>query len=361
MPPTACPSCGARLTPGAERCDLCGARPQDALRDTAATPEPVAVPPSAEPVAETDAAPAQQFCMACGTTSPAHARFCWKCGAPLAAGAYAPTGAPPPTGPTSAPPVRPQGAPADARPSAAAGQRALVLLGVAAVAVVALFFLSQRTSAPASLVPPGATGAATAEAPPPPPLPPEIAARAADLEDRIAAATEAEERFALRRDLVETLVRAGAFARAGEVQEALARATGDPLAWADAGSFFLAHMLRAEGPEREQYARRSAYAYEQALEQDPSDLDVKTDLATAYLNDPVNPMRAVEVVREVLDANPDHARARFNYGLMLAQIGRSDQAREQFQRVIALTAADDLVHERAQEELERLDVLAPTG
>jgi tetratricopeptide (TPR) repeat protein len=222
--------------------------------------------------------------------------------------------------------------------------------------VIALFALMQWGPGPAPTAAPIAETGAPAVTPP---LPPELQAQVASLEDAIEAASTPEERFERRRELVELLVRAGAFARAGAVQEAIARATGDPLAWADAGSFYLAYMLRAEGPERSEYARRSAEAYEEALEQNPEDLDVKTDLATAYLNDPTNPMRAVEVVREVLDANPNHARARFNYGLMLAQIGRGEQARDQFEQVLALTNADDLVHERAREEIERIDALSP--
>jgi cytochrome c-type biogenesis protein CcmH/NrfG/ribosomal protein L40E len=354
-----CPGCGARLAPDASRCDLCGTE-VGATEGALDAPTPPSEPePVAEvtPLAEASRQQADgQFCPACGTESPGHARFCWRCGAPLAADVAAPvtpSGAPSAAG---ASPLRPPAASPAVNDQA--GQRALVLLGGGAVLVVALFALMLWGPGPAPAAPPLAEAGAPAATPP---LPPELEAQVASLEDAIETASTPEERFERRRDLVELLVRAGAFARAGAVQEAIARATGDPLAWADAGSFYLAYMLRAEGPDRAEYARRSAEAYEEALAQNPEDLDVKTDLATAYLNDPTNPMRAVEVVREVLDANPNHARARFNYGLMLAQIGRGEQARDQFEQVLALTDADDLVHERAREEIERLDALAPGG
>jgi cytochrome c-type biogenesis protein CcmH/NrfG len=113
-------------------------------------------------------------------------------------------------------------------------------------------------------------------------------------------------------------------------------------------------MLRTQGNDRADYAQRAAENYERSLELDPDDLDVKTDLATAYLNDATNPMLAVETVKAVLEEDPDHVRANFNYGLMLAQINRVDQARVQFEKVVGLTDPSDPVHVRAEQELARV-------
>lgn len=234
-----------------------------------------------------------------------------------------------------------------------------MLLGIAVAVVIVLFvatqFLGGSSSAPPDASSPGTNASAPAT---PAPLPPETAEAVERLEARIAETEDPALRLRAQQDLVETFVAAGAFARAGSVQMTIAEQTDAAAAWADAGSFYLAHMLRTQNAEeRATYAQRSARAYEAALEREPGDLDVKTDLATAYLNDPQNPMEAVTVILEVLDADPDHARARFNYGLMLAQIGRFEQAREQFERVVASTTDDELVHERARAELAQLDQL----
>lgn len=342
-----CPACGARLAPDAPRCDLCGHVPGDEIEAEPADEAPAAGPAAVAPVP----ASGQRFCVACGTANPDFARFCHQCGTRLheaAAPAAVPVASPPP----SLPPASPlPGAPA--RPPSDAGRRALVLLGAATLAVVALFFVtrwSQENRLAAARTAPPQQAQATASV-----LPPEMADQVAALEEAIDTAGNDAERLAARRDLISLLIRNGAFARAGELQAAVAEAEPTADAWADAGSFFLAQMLRSEdAPSRTELARRAVDAYERSLEIDPADLDVRTDLATAYLNDGQNPMKAVETVKQVLEEAPEHVRARFNYGLMLTQIGRAEQAYEQFERVVMLTEPDDPVRERAEQEVARL-------
>lgn len=337
-----CPECGARLQLGASQCDLCGSE----VTTAPAAPGPAALP---------DAGAA---CPGCGTVPPAQARFCPACGTRLPERA-ASSASPVPAAPSASPAL-------PARTPQPAARRAVALVAAAALLVVVLFAASHFGGRVAPLVPPDAAQAdegSSADAvalPSPEVLPPEVAARARELEERIAAADDPNQRLALQIELVEALATAGAFAQAGAVQEAIARSVNTASAWADAGSFYLAHMLRSQGQVRADYAQRSARAYEASLARNPEDLDVKTDLATAYLNDPADPMRAVTVIREVLDADPNHARARFNYALMLTQIGRLDQAREQFARVLTASSPGDLVHDRALEELDRIDQILGT-
>lgn len=350
MKPLVCPACGARLADGATRCDLCG---YDLAEEAPREPEVASEPdPPAAPVA-TPPAQSGPFCTQCGTRNPAGARFCYQCGHALHAatgGRPAPRGVPVAASVPVVPAAGPEAAEPAARPDSDAGRRALALVGAGVLAVLALFFI---TSASKNAPPSSAQTAATASPAALPALPEDVAARAAALEDEIVAAS-GEERVRKQAELVRLYVQAAAFPQAARVQEAAAEEEQTALAWADAGSFYLAAMLRAEGEERVALAQRSAAAYERSLELDPSDLDVKTDLATAYLNDARNPMLAVETVKEVLAEEPDHVRANFNYGLMLAQINRMPQAAEQFEKVVALTEPEDPVHQRAEQELARV-------
>ncbi len=352
MKPLVCPACGARLADGATRCDLCG---YDLADDPPREPEVASEPESpAAPVAAPPA-PIGPFCTQCGTQNPAGARFCYQCGHALHAAAGdrpTPRGVPVAASVPVVPAAGPEAAGPAARPDSDAGRRALALVGAGVLAVLALFFV---TSASKNAAPPPPAQTATSASGPSalPALPEDVAARAAVLEDEIAAAS-GEERVQKQADLVRLYVQVAAFPQAARVQEAAAEEEQTALAWADAGSFYLAAMLRTEGPERVALAQRSAAAYERSLELDPSDLDVKTDLATAYLNDTRNPMLAVETVKEVLAEEPEHVRANFNYGLMLAQINRLPQAAEQFEKVVALTEPGDPVHERAEQELARV-------
>ncbi len=371
MNPPVCPACGARLASGSTHCDLCGHTLGDepvAEQEHTPDPEPVAAPPEPAVPAETPGEEAGPFCTNCGTKNPAYARFCYQCGQALVT-TEAPEGAVPagsvpvvettPVVPVSTAAASATGAPA--RPPSDAGKRALTLVGAAVLAVLVLFFITQASSDGPNTTPSTPTGTTT---PPPAPTAPalsaEVEAQVAALEDEIEAAT-GDERLAKQEELAALYARNGAFALAAPVQQEVAEARQTALAWADAGSLYLAHMLRTQGPDRTTYAQLAAQNYERSVALDDTDLDVRTDLATAYLNDGQNPMQAVETVKEVLAEDPDHVRANFNFGLMLAQINRTDQAQEQFEKVIGLTESGDPVRQRAEQELDRLQGASGTA
>lgn len=304
------------------------------------------------------------FCIHCGAKNPGFARFCFNCGQALHSGetapvASAPAGAVPvvattPVVPAAQPVVPDAGPVSSERPDSDAGKRALTLVGAGVLAVLVLFFITQASQNDSTPPPSVANSSPTTQPTATAELSEEALARAAALESEIEAATSDEERIAKQEALAGFYTQEGAFSRAAVVQEDIAEAQQTALAWADAGSLYLAHMLRSSGPDRASYAQLAGAAYEKSLAIDSTDLDVKTDLATAYLNDQQNPMRAVATVKEVLETNPDHVRANFNYGLMLAQINRAEQAITQFQKVVGLTDHDDPVHQRAEQELSRL-------
>ncbi len=378
MNPPVCPACGARLAPGATQCDLCGhvlgderVAEQERLpsdpepeKDTTETPaeaaeEPAPVAPVAAPTASAEEG-SGPFCVHCGAKNPEYARFCYQCGHALHGSGVAEGSVPVVTttpvvpAPPPATPALPAAGPVvRERPDSDAGKRALTLVGAGVLAVLALFFIT-RASQNSAPPPPAANGTPTAPQAAPDQLSEEALARVASLESEIEAATTDEDRLAKQEALAGLYTQEGAFSRAAVVQEEIAESLQTALAWADAGSLYLAHMLRAQGPDRATYAQLAAEAYEKSLEIDSTDLDVKTDLATAYLNDQQNPMQAVATIKAVLAEDPDHVRANFNYGLMLAQINRVDQAIEQFQKVVGLTEADDPVHQRAEQELARI-------
>jgi cytochrome c-type biogenesis protein CcmH/NrfG len=118
-------------------------------------------------------------------------------------------------------------------------------------------------------------------------------------------------------------------------------------------------MEGQSGPERVKSAQRAARAYEKALELDPDNLDVRTDLGVAYLNDPSSPMLAIQNTNQVLEADSNHVQANFNKGVMLAQIGRTQEAVRLFEKVIQLSDPGEPAHERAQQILGQLG--APAG
>jgi Flp pilus assembly protein TadD len=145
---------------------------------------------------------------------------------------------------------------------------------------------------------------------------------------------------------------------AGKVQEQIAEESPSAEAWELAGNLHFDWMqTRVNDGERIASATRAIRSYLAALELDPDNLDVRTDLGVAYLNDPANAMEAVLQTNLVLEADPDHVQANFNKGIMLVQIGRLDDAIGQFQKVQQLTERDSEVFRRAVEAEGRVQAM----
>ena len=289
--------------PGQAACDSCGAAlaPDDAVCALCGTP--AARPPASGPPA--DAGGSGPPCPRCGHHPPPGSLFCNVCGLALE---HAPAPAVPP--------------PAAARPPSPVGRRALALVGLGVTAVVALYGLtlwSNRPAPAAGLDVPDtdATGIGAA-APIPEGAPP--------LADSLQAAAD---QFAAR----ET-----------------------PEGWYESGRYYLTAAFGAVQSDPQssvRWARRAIADFERslALREDPQ---VRVALAEAATFDPSDPMRPIQELRAVLDANPDNLDATFLLGERRLMIGRVDQARESFDRVLELAPAGSAVRERAEAALASL-------
>lgn len=336
------------MVPSAQQCDLCGTPADESVFSEASDVSPVAAP---ETIKEVKSGESVVFCISCGSESPAHASFCWKCGTGLINGGKISESS---TMPTRNQPVFAPTATSAARPDSG-GRRAVMLVAGAALLVVILFIVTllggrqNMLVSPEDLASESAASATTNRL-----VSPEVSARIAFLEREMAEAPDDETRIAMHQALVQELISAELFGSAGDAQEELARELDTAEAWADAGAFYFAQMLRTDPMSQSVFAERAIRAYERSLEIEPGNLDVMTDLASSYLRSPTNPMHGVELVQEVLEIDPNHARARFNYALMLIQIGRDEQAVAELQRVLTISEPGDFVYDRARVELERM-------
>ena len=238
-------------------------------------------------------------CPACGHESPAGSRFCNACGAPLAA----------------TPPLPSEPA---ARPPSDVGRRALVLIGAGVAAVVALYGWTLLSKPPA----PEADTPAAAEVGPAAAIP----AGAPPLPDTLQVAAD---RYA-----------------------GLGTAEG----WYESARYYLTAAFNSVQTDPEssvRWARRAITDFEKslALQDDPR---VRVALAEAATFDPSDPMRPIQELRTVLDADPDNLDATFLLGERRLMIGRTDQARESFEKVLELAPEGALVRQRAQEALAQI-------
>ncbi|MEO0557010.1 MAG: zinc ribbon domain-containing protein [Bacteroidota bacterium] len=248
------------------------------------------------------------LCPSCSHVNPAGAAFCNQCGATLAL-------VEPP--PAEAPPV-------SERASSAPGRRALALIGTGLAVVVGLYAITLWSESRT----PESTVEATAPLPEATPIP--------DGTPPLPEANQAQ---------VDAL-------------EGANTAEG----WYEAGRFYLtaAFEVREINPTQSaQWARRAIADFERSLALQ-EDADVRLALAEALRFDPSTPpMRPIEEVQRILDAEPDHAAATFllaDLRLMRAsfQPEWADSARVSFERVIELTQPGDSLRARAQRALAQV-------
>jgi tetratricopeptide (TPR) repeat protein len=231
--------------------------------------------------------------------------------------------------------------------------------------VIVLFMItaiSNQGSTPTSTGE-SAAAAQTSPASPPAvneePLPEQIATRAEDLRGQIENAT-GQEREALLGDLVRLLAGSGRLDLAAVEQQRLAELQNTATAWRHAGNLYYDWMMTVDDQvRRAQIAQQSIDAYQEVMAIEPSNLDARTDMAVAYLNTN-NPMQGVEEITAVLEEDSTHVPARFNYGVMLAMIGRTTQAQEQFQLVQQIVDdPDSPYYQRATDALQTMQQAPP--
>lgn len=336
-----CPSCGALLGDDATQCDLCGtpagaAEPQAEDASGPVEAEDAAAPPAPAPTPDAGSA---VFCNQCGSKNPAGSRFCSSCGARLEAGSVADTAAP------AAPAKRPAGPPPGPKAAAAApapsgeevaettiGKRMGLIFGAAVLVVVAIFMIDAVSGDSESAVPAASPAVPAGPISTDMPLSDDVASQLAGIREE-AAGLDGEARIAKLREAVDLLLSVNRFDRAAVEQKAIAEVTGTEDDWARTGNYYYDWMDQQFGPERVTFAKEAIAAYRKVLEINPDNLDVRTDMAVAYMSDPDNPMLAIQENAAVLEQDSLHVQANFNRGIMLLQINRVDQAVAQFRKV----------------------------
>lgn len=313
-----CAECGARLIKDEERCGLCGWPVEETAREEVQSVLRKRITEGA-------------YCNSCGWKNPAGSKFCSQCGEKLQRAV-----------------TKPHGQPANQKKRAAnvergVGQQVFVLMGLGVLFVIILFVattVSKRVSSPETVLP---TTAPAGDVSLRTPLSGELADRIAELDAAIVSDTSAVA-LLLMREKMYVLAEGGRLDMAADVQSAIAEQTGLAEDWKTAGDLYYEWMTNeTQTPERSSAAVSAVNAYQATLALDPGNLDVRTDMATAYLNTG-SPMLGVTEIKKVLEVDPDHLNANFNYGLMLARINRTEEAIAQLERVRALAPDSTSVH-----------------
>ncbi|MFC2085624.1 tetratricopeptide repeat protein [Bacteroidota bacterium] len=182
----------------------------------------------------------------------------------------------------------------------------------------------------------------------------ELANQSRDILAAAANETDDSRVIDLRSQLVALYADNGRLDLAGREMGLVAERLNTADSWAQAGNLHFDWMEQQSGNERLQASKRASVAYEKSLTLDPENLDVRTDLGVAYLNDPASPMPAIRETNAVLEADSNHVQANFNKGVMLLQIGRNADAIRLFEKVKSLTDPESAAYERANVILDQI-------
>ncbi len=355
-----CIACGARLKPGQMRCDLCGHQVgTPAPGDEGGVGEAEAVVASPVEASSIGAV----FCNACGWKNPAGARFCSQCGSALQAGAVAPDApALPPDAVTTETGRTPE--------PEGIGRRLGLLLGSALLLVAALFALSVVLGdgpSEADMQPNATQPPPDAQLPNDEPLPAgsvtgvfaELSSEAtglvSQLEDEIDAATGAE-RAAAQRRIVDLLIGFGRPDLAAQAQSDLARETDDPIAYERAGDLYSEWLDLLDAGSRAPIAQRAVGMYDAARERGQNSLDLRVRQSWALQYDSASdPMRAIQETLAILEEDSLHIGGNFNRGWMNLQIGRPQEAKRYFARIVRVAGADTPQGRNASQIIEQID------
>ena len=348
-----CPSCGAQVRLRDRACGLCGS--ELSPPDSAAAPLNEARHAKSLPGQPKDQDPSTApgvYCNQCGWKNAVGSRYCARCGEVLQDLSEIFASEDVDVDSASSQSLRSM---LPARRSLRDFKRMSLVVAVGGALLVAALFamtsFSKRAYAPRPTMQGQVTETASAQLVQRP-----LALEVRDQARRILESmqgTDGAERAVLLAQLVELYLSHGAFSEAASAQEEVASTLDSPVAWADAGNLFYRSMQEAQGPLKRREAERAISAYTRSLELDPENLDVRTDMATTYLATD-NPMEGVRQLRQVLDANPSHVQANFNYGVMLSMIGRRDQAVRQFERVMEIVDPNTETYQQAQSALQEL-------
>lgn len=362
-----CPSCGARVPAGSEVCDLCGTPVEQRGGAEDASPEDgSSVPESANE---------GPYCHQCGWQNPPGARYCSKCGTRLqdvstASASESAASSLAGRKPAAPPPSEEPAPPAPSEEQRGISRQVIILVGASLLLVVALFLLlvvsndtgasragmSDTTDAPAAAMQGSESAAPLPDSPEAllqqNPLSGDLADQVEQVRGELEVA-EGDMRRTLQQRLINLYIGAGRPGLAALEQERFAKSENTADAWATAGHLFYDWMQSMERPQRFAAAERAVQAYQRVLDQEPGNLDVRTAMATAYLESN-NPMQGVQEIKQVLAEDPEHLQARFNYGIMLTMIGRTDDAIDQFERAKEIAGEGSPQYQRAEQIIQRI-------
>ncbi|NNF02438.1 MAG: tetratricopeptide repeat protein [Bacteroidia bacterium] len=100
--------------------------------------------------------------------------------------------------------------------------------------------------------------------------------------------------------------------------------------------YFDAFRYAEDSLKKSQMVSSAIAYYEKALELNPSNLNVRTDLGVCYAEGTGAPMKGIQMLLGVVKEDPDHENAQMNLGFLSVKSGQYDKAIERFNTVLKI-------------------------
>ena len=101
-----------------------------------------------------------------------------------------------------------------------------------------------------------------------------------------------------------------------------------------ADQYFEAFSFAATEDRTKALGTKAQDLYGKVLKNNPANLDAKTNLAMTYIAAGEQPMQGIQLLREVINADPNNEKALFNLGVLSIQSGQHDKAVERFRHLV---------------------------
>jgi outer membrane protein len=105
-------------------------------------------------------------------------------------------------------------------------------------------------------------------------------------------------------------------------------------------AYYQAFSFAVDNTKRNELAAKTRVYFQQILDENPSNLDVKTKMALTFIGTST-PMQGITMLREVLVEDPKFKPALFNMGMLSVQSGQHAKAIEWLNKLLAV-APDDV-------------------
>lgn len=105
-----------------------------------------------------------------------------------------------------------------------------------------------------------------------------------------------------------------------------------------ANAAYEAYTFAVDPGKQRELAETTRTLFGRVLEQEPANLEAKTKTAMTYMSSEA-PMKGIQMLREVIEADPKNELALFNLGMLSLQSGQHGRAVEWFEKLLAVNAS----------------------